>query len=228
MFWREEADSTGEYRVPDDVFDLVFKLRGDNLDIDHAWALAQALQTRLGAVTSAAIGVHGIHMAGSGNGWIRPQQADATLPLSRRARLVIRIRRDDHAELGRLSQQSLQIGAQRVDIGDSSIRPLSTIGSLHARAISCDPQQSEESFLGMIADQLNAMDIDVAKMICGKTGRIRAAESSIFTRALLVADLKPEESVRLQRRGIGDDQLIGCGLFVPHKGIEAVHSPQEQ
>ena len=32
MFWREEDDSEAEFRVPDDVFDLVFRLRGSRLD----------------------------------------------------------------------------------------------------------------------------------------------------------------------------------------------------
>ena len=78
-----------------------------------------------------------------------------------------------------------------------------------------------------VAAELRALDIDVSKMICGKSGEIRAGGRSIFTRALMVAGLKPEESVRLQRHGLGEDQLLGCGLFVPHKGIDAVYAKQE-
>ena len=39
----------------------------------------------------------------------------------------------------------------------------------------------------------------------------------------MVADLDVEEAVVLQQRGIGVHQKIGCGLFIPHKGIKAVH-----
>ena len=39
MYWREQEDKKEEYRVPEDIFDLVFKLRGSSLDIDHAYAL---------------------------------------------------------------------------------------------------------------------------------------------------------------------------------------------
>jgi len=38
----------------------------------------------------------------------------------------------------------------------------------------------------------------------------------------MVADLEPEQSVRLQQIGIGPGRTIGCGLFIPHKGIAAV------
>ncbi|MDH3761628.1 MAG: type I-MYXAN CRISPR-associated protein Cas6/Cmx6 [Gammaproteobacteria bacterium] len=227
MFWHEDSKTEEVYQVPDDVFDLVFKLNGNNLDIDHAFALSEALQQHLDADTCHRIGVHGIGLAGSGNGWNRPEQVDAELPLSRRARLAIRVRRDDSEAVARISNQRLQMGKQSVDVGVSSVRKLSTMGTLHARAVCCDPAQSEDAFLQEVADQLAAMGILVSKMICGKSGAIRTAGEDIYTRALLIADLKPEESVNLQQRGIGDGRLLGCGLFVPHRGIDAVYQIQD-
>ena len=227
MFWRENKESEKEFQVPDDVFDLLFRLRGTSLEIDHAYALFEALRSHLDADTCDKIGVHGVHMAGSGNGWNRPEQIGAMLPLSRRARLVIRVHRDDSDEVTRITDKTLQIGSQQLEVGESSIRKLSTISTLYARAVCCDRDQSEDEFLARVAEMLNAMNIKVSKMICGKSGEIRTAGKTIFTRALLVADLDPEESVTLQQLGIGDEQMLGCGLFVPHKGIDAVHSVQE-
>ncbi len=227
MFWREDDDNEAEFRVPDDVFDLVFRLRGNRLGIDHAWVLSQALRSLLPADTCDRIGVHGVHLPGSGNGWTRPEELDAEIPLSRRARLVIRVHRDDSEAVQSISSRSLQLGKNQVEIGEFSVRKLSHLGTLHARAISCDPEQSEQDFLHEIAACLQAMDIEVGKMICGKSGEIRTDDDSIFTRALMIADLKPEQSVRLQQRGLGDGQLLGCGLFVPHKGIDAVFAAQE-
>jgi len=71
------------------------------------------------------------------------------------------------------------------------------------------------------------MNISVSKMICGKTGLIRTDAENIFTRSLMIADLKPDESVRLQKQGIGEGRNLGCGIFVPHKGIDAVYNVQE-
>jgi CRISPR-associated protein Cas6 len=166
-------------------------------------------------------------MAGSGNGWNRPEQSDAELPLSRRARLVIRVHRDDSEEVGRIMNQRLQIGRQEITVGSSVIRRLSTIGTLHARAICCDREQSETDFLTEVAGLLKQMNIKVSKMICGRCGEIRAGDETIFTRALMVADLQPEESVTLQQRGLGEGRILGCGLFVPHKGIDPVFDLQE-
>ena len=117
MFWREE-DSKPEFEVPAEVYDLVFSLRGKRLQIDHAHALAEALQALLKSETCKRIGVHGVHMAGSGNGWNRPEQSDTELPLSRRTRLAIRVHRDDHEEIAGLARQTLQLGGQKLEIGD--------------------------------------------------------------------------------------------------------------
>lgn len=227
MFWNQEKEQQARYQVPDDVFDLVFKLRGSSLEIDHAFALSSALQEHLTEQTCGKIGVHGVRMAGSGNGWNRPEQSDAELPLSRRARLAIRVHRDDSDDVGRIMNQRLQIGRQEITVGSSVKRKLSTIGTLHARAICCDREQSESDFLTEVAALLMTMNIKVSKMICGRCGEIRTADETIFTRALMVADLEPEESVILQQRGLGEGRMLGCGLFVPHKGIDPVFDIQE-
>jgi CRISPR-associated protein Cas6 len=227
MFWNQEEETPAQYQVPDDVFDLVFRLRGTSLDIDHAFALSTALQAYLSNELCARIGVHGVRMAGSGNGWNRPEQSDAALPLSRRARLAIRVHRDDSEEVGQIMDRTLQIGHQEVTLGNSVMRKLSTIGTLYARAICCDREQSETDFLTEMAALLKQMNIKVSKMICGRCGEIRTGEDTIFTRALMVADLEAEESVALQQQGLGSGRILGCGLFVPHKGIGPVFDIQE-
>ena len=227
MFWNQEEETQAAYQVPGDVFDLVFRLRGTSLDIDHAFALSTALQAHLSDDLCARIGVHGVRMAGSGNGWNRPEQSDAALPLSRRARLAIRVHRDDSEEVGQMMDRTLQIGHQQVTLGSSVMRKLSTIGTLYARAICCHREQSETDFLTEMAALLKQMNIKVSKMICGRCGEIRTADETIFTRALMVAELEAEESVALQQQGLGQGRMLGCGLFVPHKGIDPVFDIQE-
>jgi len=227
MFWNQEEESEAQYQVPDDVFDLVFKLRGTSLDIDHAFALSTALQGHLSDEICNRIGVHGVRMAGSGNGWNRPEQSDAALPLSRRARLAIRVHRNDSEDVDQIMNRTLRIGHQEVMLGSSVMRKLSTIGTLYARAICCDREQPESDFLIEMAGLLKQMNIKVSKMICGKSGEIRTTDETIFTRALMVADLEPEESVALQQQGLGQGRMLGCGLFVPHKGIDPVFDIQE-
>ena len=227
LFWGEVDEPKTTFEVSDEVVDMVFSLRGSQLEIDHAFALAQALKSLLKTETCARIGVHGVHMAGSGNGWNRPHQNDTEMPLSRRARLAIRLQRADHDEVAGISDQTLQLGRQQIEVGASSIRKLSNMSSLYARAVHCDPDQSEPDFLAQVAIDLQRLDIKVTRMMCGRSGEIRSKGESLFTRALLVADLKPEESVCLQQRGLGEARLLGCGLFVPHRGIDPVYTAQE-
>ena len=52
--------------------------------------------------------------------------------------------------------------------------------------------------------------------------KITTPNGIIHTRSLMVADLRKSESVKLQEQGIGEHRLLGCGLFVPQKGIESV------
>ena len=226
MFWNEETESEVEYQVPDDVIDLVFKVRGTTLDIDHAYALSNALREYLGDAICMRIGVHGVRMAGSGNGWNRPEQGDAALPLSRRARLTIRVKQGDGEVLNQLVDKTLRVGHQEVVLGDYVEKKLSTIGTLHARAIHCDREQSESEFLLEMAALMKQLNISVSKMICGRSREIRTASEPMFTRALMVADLEPAESVALQQQGLGSERLLGCGLFIPHKGIAPVFDVQ--
>lgn len=226
LYWREADEPEAGFEVPDEVFDLVFRLRGSKLEVDHAFVLAEALKARLKAETCARIGVHGVHLSSSGNGWTRPH-TDTEIPLSRRARLAIRLHREDLDEVAGISDQTLQLGGHQLQIGASSIRKLSSMASLHTRAICCEPDQSEPEFLAQVAVDLQRLNINVTRMICGRSGEIRRKGGVLFTRALLVADLKPEESVRLQQHGLGEARLLGCGLFVPHRGIDPVYTAQE-
>jgi len=60
--------------------------------------------------------------------------------------------------------------------------------------------------------------------MAGLESKIQTDTSTIHTRSLMVADLKKDESVLLQEQGLGDHRLLGCGLFIPQKGIETIES----
>ena len=223
MFWQDEAGPAAKPGA-DDIFDLVFKIRGTSLVSDHAFALSMALQEIFDSGFCNRIGVHQIRMAESGNGWTRPQ---ASMVLSRRARLAIRANQHDYEQLQTLVNRSLKLDQESIEIGTSSIRKLSTPDALFAHAVVCDKNQPEQDFLGQVAQNLDALGIRARKMMCGISGLIHTDATELFTRSLMVANLKPEESIALQRQGIGDYQLLGCGLFVPHKSIEAVYPVQD-
>ena len=51
---------------------------------------------------------------------------------------------------------------------------------------------------------------------------------TLGARSLMIDGLDVTESVLLQQQGLGDGRKFGCGLFLPHKGIDAVNETQEK
>ena len=84
------------------------------------------------------------------------------------------------------------------------------------------------SWLLRLAAELKTLEIDCRKMLCGITHALNFPDGPVFTRSLMVADLEPEQSVRLQQTGLGKGRKIGCGLFIPHKGIKPVKAEEGQ
>lgn len=227
MYWNEQADKKPEFVVPDDVVDLAFRVNCPVLPLDHAHALSSALLQELPWLAGEPhAGVHLIHGAASGNGWYRPEDvADAVLHLSKRTRLRLRLpqhRLDDAREL---SGKRLDIDGHPLEIGKSEVSLLSSLGTLFARYVVTEESKDEAAFLGEAAEQLQAMEIPARKLLSGITHSLDFPGGPVFTRSLMVADLEPEHSVRLQQVGIGEGRIFGCGLFLPHKGINPVKSP---
>ena len=223
MFW-QETEKQETYQVPDDIIDLVFKVKGKSIDVDHAWALATALETLLGEQVCTQIGVFPVLTGQSGNGWFKPEDQ---VFLSRRAQLAIRLHRDLLDEVEKLVGQTFDVGEHQIELGETHERSLSAHDTVFTRGIACDPGQDEADFMNDIAERLGQMGVPVRKMLCGKDSQVKSADDNITVRSVMIAELKPEHSVLLQRRGLGRQQHLGLGLFIPHKGIDAVFEIQD-
>ncbi|HYA39631.1 MAG TPA: type I-MYXAN CRISPR-associated protein Cas6/Cmx6 [Candidatus Methylomirabilis sp.] len=219
MYWQESKDNE-RYVVPDDVVDVVYSIRCRSLPVDHAYALSQAIQAALPWLAGEErAGVHTIHVAESGNGWMRPDDPNALLHLSRRTKLVLRLPKHRIDDAGRLTGQTLDIQGNPLQIEKASVRPLSELTTLFARYIVTDGAD-ENAFLQDAMKQLDDMGIRPKKMLCGIERVILAPQRSIRTRSLMLAELTLPESIRLQQQGLGAERKLGCGLFIPHKDIK--------
>ncbi len=223
MYWQETSKRDERPVVPDEVVDLAFNIVCRSLPVDHAWALFTALRPLLPWLEGEeGAGVHPIHVADSGNGWMRPDRPDAPLYLSRRTKLMLRVPQSRVAEAERLSGQVLDVAGNRLAIEKSAVRPLSTHPALFSRYLVTDDALDEADFLSAMHAQLTAMGIRPKKMVCGIARAIATPDRTLHTRSLMVADLTPAESVRLQQRGLGRLHHLGCGLFIPHKDIQEI------
>jgi len=223
MFWQEDEDKT-ETRVPDDIVDMLFALECRSIPVDHAHALAKALQQAAPWLSEADVGIHNIHVAGSQNGWERPEHGGGQhLHLSRRTKLCIRVPKQAVAELkSALEGQTVDVAGCALRIGVGKQRLLSRESTLLARYVAGPAGLDEDGFLRWAADELATLDIHVRKALCGKTTAIDTPDGPVETRSLMLADLTQDESILLQQRGLGPYRQLGCGIFIAHKGIEAV------
>jgi len=229
MFWQEDKNPDA-VQIPDDIVDLLFALDCKSIPVDHASLLSTALHAALPWLGSEPqLAVHTIHGAGSQNGWQRPAHgSDTELLLSRRTKLMIRTPKTRVAELlQHLPGVTLDLAGHPLTVGAGKIKLLTKDATLFARqVVICDVTSDlidESVFLQGVATQLAALDIVLRKALCGKTMALATPQGSIQTRSLLLAALTAEESIRLQQYGLGAHRLLGCGIFIPHKGIDPVN-----
>ncbi|MHB8624461.1 MAG: type I-MYXAN CRISPR-associated protein Cas6/Cmx6 [Sulfuricaulis sp.] len=222
MYW-QESEKTTQYTVPDDIVDVVFNIRCPSIPVDHSYALSQAVAKALpwfAAEESA--GLHTIHVADSGNGWMRPDRADALLHLSHRTKLVLRLPKHRVEEARKLIGLTLDVSGNMMRIEKAVIKPLSPITTVFSRYVVIHGDVDENGFLQEVMARLTSMGIRPKKLLCGMERAIVVPDRIIRTRSLLLADLTVQESVLLQQQGLGLGRKLGCGLFIPHKDIKNI------
>ena len=228
MYW-EDDEQTKETTAGNGVVDLVFGLNCRSLPVDHIVALSQAVQTILPWLNDEPeAGLHTINVAASGNGWIRPEEPNALLHLSKRTRLEIRVPAHRVEDAKKLEGVVLDVAGNILEIKTATERPLSTLTTLFSRALATDENiAGEEQVLDWIYEQLKMLDIKPRKMMCGTEHFIVVPDTNIRTRSLMIAGLEVDESLRLQQKGLGPHRHLGCGLFIPHKGIEDIRKKED-
>jgi len=225
MFWQEDNHETA-FQVPDTIVDVLFSVVCKRLPVDHAYALSAALRQTAPWIgeDDSGVAVHTVHVAGSQNGWERPDHGtDQHLILSKRTKLTIRVPKQHTAALMQdLEGETLDVSGCPLTIGPGKIRRLSKETTLLSRYVASVPDDTEEGFLDWAVRALSDQGIRVRKALCGKTTLLTTPSGMLRTRSLMLSDLSPEESVHLQQRGLGPHGKLGCGIFIPHKGIEPV------
>lgn len=229
MFWQEDEDKSLPYQTPDDVVDVLFSIRCKQLPLDHAWALQEAIFESLSETNKIPLAIHHIHVAESSNGWNRPDETqDMLLYPSRRTKLIIRAHKDHLDLLGKLCDSELSIAGQPLSIDKMKTRMLTNASVVFSRHVVCQGEAEEEnSFLERNAFEVYGLTgIKAKKMMCGKSHQINTHNGLVYTRHLMIADLDSEPSIKLQQSGLGTHHSLGCGIFLPHKGIKSLNATE--
>ncbi len=226
MLWTDDDQQKG-FEVDDSVVDIIFSIECRELPVDHTHSLSNAIKEALpGHGDETGLGINPIYLAGSQNGWERPDESlGQNLILSKRTKLTLRVRKEHQDEvIEKLQDKTLMIDGFPLTIRKPKIKKLSKEGTIFSRSIVCSDAEAEDEmlFLQRMQKELNEMGIPIKKALCGKLQPIKTPQGPLLTRSLMLAELQPEHSVKLQQHGIGDKREMGCGIFIPHKGIKAV------
>jgi len=226
MYWQERADE-GIETVTDDVVDVVFGIACRALPVEHAYALWSAVARVLPWLPDEpGAGIHPIHVADSGNGWMRPGRPDDLLYPSRRTKLVLRVPKTRLEETKRLTGHTLDIAGNALRVDAASVRRLSPLTTIFSRYVVLERTADENAFLAEALAQLRRLGVQPKKMLCGIAHSVATPDGPLRTRSLMVAELTPPEALTLQQRGLGPMRHLGCGLFIPHKDIKEL-APRE-
>jgi CRISPR-associated protein Cas6 len=222
MYWQDDNISE-DFEVPEDVVDLLFSIRCKSLPIDHGQLLAQAIAHCLPWITNEPqAAIHQIHVAESSHGWQRPED-DLLLP-SRRTKLVLRMPSHRLDDCRALVDQTLDIDGHGLNVEASKPRSLSKLTTIFARYIETSETEEDHEFMRRMQTLLEKQKIVAKKMMSGRVVKHVTVEGALTTRKLMLSGLSVEDSLYLQQWGLGDKMLMGIGIFLPHKGIDAVNS----
>lgn len=192
--------------------DVVFPLEGQTMPRDHAQALHQALAAQWPWLdTDPGAGIHPIKVV-HGN----EEQA----LLSRRTSLLLRVGAQRVDELLALAGLELDVVGHRLRLGRAHRRELRPHATLYAYKVAAD-SADEIAFMAAVAAELAQLAIG-GERVCGKRQSMAVSGRVLHTFSLMLHELAPAQSLRLQGCGVGPHRLLGCGLFVPHRSAAAV------
>lgn len=192
------------------IVDVVFPLRGETIPADHAWDLYQALLSRLDWLESdVGVGVHPIRGAPIGSG---------LLHVGKRGRLTLRLTQARATKSLALTGAKLALGAG-IEVGPGQVRKLLPHAAIYSHFVTTG-DDSELVFGNQVMDELQAAGI-ACKVVCGRARQALTGSGEIRGFSLMLHDLPPEASLRMQESGIGRARLLGCGIFVPHRSAAA-------
>ena len=224
--WQEEEEKK-PIADSSDMTDLSFSVDCKELPYDHAYELSSEILNLVPEIRNdKRNAIQTLHGPMSGNGWVRPDSEN--IPLSKRAKLIIRINKNQLNDIkNNIEGKEISLFGNTLKIGRSKVKNFLVVKDLFCRFVMSDHKTSEDDFLNIIQNELRGLNINIRKALCGRSMVISFGEKTLYTRSLMIADLSKEDSLKLQEEGVGDKKLYGCGIFLPHKSIDAVNNFKE-
>lgn len=195
-------DETNEVRV-----DVAFPLAGGPVPLDHGYPL-------FGAVASVLGDLHGVKWLAIHplRGIARPGNSLAVA----RTKPALRLRVDP-VQIPRVLQlagKTLRVGGSTLLVGTSRVYPLHGHPSLIARMVIIKGFTEDGPFAEAVRRQLDAMSVQCQVEV--RRRRVTSiAGDKVVGFGVKLLELDDAASLRVQFRGLGGRQRMGCGIFLP-------------
>jgi CRISPR-associated protein Cas6 len=197
--------------------EVKFKAIGKQIPADHGYLLYSALSRfdkKIHEMKDLAIaGISGM------------PDSSRNLHLNNASKLRIRLDHSDLPNVIKLAGKELQIGSEKIRLGLPVVGMLKPHRHLYSRLVTIKKFQEADEFLEAMVRQLKNQDLQIQQMPMlfqrksdetstniRKTLRIKDKEIVGFP--VLITNLNPDESLRLQQVGLGGRRKMGCGTFV--------------
>jgi CRISPR-associated endonuclease/helicase Cas3 len=200
--------------------DLGFSLTGSTLPLDNGYIIYSALSRICPAIHQLDnISIHPI--AGI-------PEFSKELRLTQRSKLQIRLPVDLIPFIYEsLAGQTFSIGQNQFHLGIPEYNPLHPFSDLYSRLVIIKRFQEPQRFLEAAKHQLKSKGIQGSINLSTRSNgqpqcrqlTIKNTTGTFAVRGfgIQVTDLNPEDSITLQKYGIGGKQKMMCGVFVPSR-----------
>ena len=210
------------------VVDIVFRITGTKIPVDHGFHLFAAISRVVPSFHGdSEIGVHPISGRLVGN---------RRLALTERSALTLRLPSERISEALKLAGAQLDINGCMIRTGPPNTRALIPAARLHSPLVIIKGFMAADAFLEAVRRQLQSMAVQaeprlaaqphIAEANQGKTTgshspylrrTIRIRDKEIVGFAVRINGLTAEESIRVQENGLGGRRRFGCGVFMPNR-----------
>ena len=216
MSWDQWPEQKPEEYIPH-MIDLQFDLVGTTVPADSAMLLSEAmLEVLPWLAEDQGAGIQLLKGAETNSG-------DATVNINRRTKLFLRVPKTRVADTQILVGKAFNLAGHTLLVGNFKTRAFTPFSNIYAHFVDTG-SAGEEQFVRDVMLELDGHFQLRCGFICGRQQTLQGPDSVLHGYSLMLHDLPPHKSLRLQDEGMGHNRLLGCGIFIPHKSIAPVVS----
>ncbi len=193
--------------------DVGFPAIGRALPVDHGYLLFSALCSHIPQLREEPDwGVHPVPGR---------RVAPARLALFQHSLVQLRVPSTVLGEVMVLGGRSLRLGGHHLRLGLPSVYPLYPAQRLRSHCVTVHGHEDPARFAAALRHEIAGLSVDQSvdtiEVLVGARKHVRTRARVAPGFEVILGDLQPRTSLRLQALGVGGRRYLGLGLFVPQR-----------